>query len=248
MKIEEVKKAHCTPVDDPYYPEPPYEYKNTENLVVVYETYKEQIEAVLPEPLKPAGNNRASACFMNFPDVSGLGPYHASAIFLEVEFDGEPGAYCPYLYMDSYAPIVCGREIWGHPKKNADISLMHLNDTMVGRISRNSVEAAVATLPYKYDHSSIEELEEEMAPSPLYNLKVIPSVEGGTPAVLQLTSVVSEDVTIWDCWKGPATLELRPNVHLPMYRIGVKKLLGGYYFRKDSKLPYGKVVYDYLNP
>lgn len=245
MRVEEVRKQFGMPFDNPLYPRPPYEYKNGKILMVLYRTTRKQIEAILPEPLMPGRHNYAMVQIMDFPDVSGFGPYMEALTIVEAELDGKQGVYCPYIYVNSDSPLAAGREIWGNSKKMADISLTHQNDTTVGKVSRNSVPIASASLPYKYEHSSMEEIEEKSPISPMYTLKIIPGVEGNTD-IMQLTSVVLEDVKIKECWKGPATLELLPNTYAPMHKIGVEEVVEGYYFIVDWNLPWGKVEYDYL--
>ena len=40
---------------------------------------------------------------------------------VRVSFRGETYLYCPFIYTDAEAPMAAGREVWGWPKKMADL-------------------------------------------------------------------------------------------------------------------------------
>src|SRR3546814_20356739 len=68
----------------------------------------------------------------------------------------------------------------------------------------------------------------------------------GTPAIRQITSRRLTDVTVHECWEGPCTVELRPNIQAPVYRLPVVEMLNAFYWRADFTLVRGEVLHDYL--
>ena len=77
------------------------------------------------------------------------------------------------------------------------------------------------------------------------NLKVIDHIDG-RPAIRQLTSRKLANIVVHECWKGPCTVELRPNAQAPVYRLPVLEALTGFYWRADFTLVPGQIIHDYL--
>ena len=49
-----------------------------------------------------------------------------------------------------------------------------------------------------------------------------------------------------ECWRGPATVELRPNPQAPVFRLPVVEPLEAFYWRADFTLVTGEIIHDYL--
>ncbi len=79
------------------------------------------------------------------------------------------------------------------------------------------------------------------------NLKLIPDVDGSL-AIAQLVAYEVCDVTVKGAWSGPASLQLFHHANAPVAELPMLKSLGGVHFITDLTLPYGRVMYDYLNP
>jgi acetoacetate decarboxylase len=77
------------------------------------------------------------------------------------------------------------------------------------------------------------------------NLKAVNHIDG-TAAIRQITSRKLTDMTVHECWVGPATVELRPNAQAPVFRLPVLEPLEAYYWRADFTLVAGEIVHDYL--
>ena len=77
------------------------------------------------------------------------------------------------------------------------------------------------------------------------NLKAIDQIDG-TPALRQLTARRLGSLTVHECWSGPCTVELRPNVQAPLYRLPVVEMLEGFWWRADFTLVPGRILHDYL--
>ena len=49
-----------------------------------------------------------------------------------------------------------------------------------------------------------------------------------------------------ECWRGPCTVDLRPNAQAPLYRLPVLDMLDGFYWRATFTLVPGIILHDYL--
>ena len=237
-----------TPFDNPLYPHFPLEMRNVEILTAFYRTDPEAARRLIPAPLEPAGDVVIVHIY-HMHDADSFGDYFESAVQLPVTLPGAAvtGAYSPYLYLGSDGAVAVGREVYGQPKKGGDPRLEARGDLFVGTVSRNGIDVITATLPYKQRRADPAELLRHGDFRTNINLKVITGIDGQI-AIRQLTARRFEDVRIHECWSGPATVELRPNAQAPVYRLPVREMLTGYYWRTDFVLPYGQVLHDYLAP
>jgi acetoacetate decarboxylase len=53
-------------------------------------------------------------------------------------------------------------------------------------------------------------------------------------------------VSIHECWTGPCTVELRPNIQAPVFKLPVREMGNGYFWKADFTLVQGEIVHDYL--
>ena len=77
------------------------------------------------------------------------------------------------------------------------------------------------------------------------NLKAVDHIDG-RPAIRQLTSRSLADVKVSECWRGPSTVELRPNAQAPVHRLPVREMLDSYYWSASFTLVPGVILLDYL--
>jgi acetoacetate decarboxylase len=61
-----------------------------------------------------------------------------------------------------------------------------------------------------------------------------------------LTARRLTDVVVHECWTGPCSVELRPNVQAPVWRLPVMEALDGFFWRADFTLVAGRILLDYL--
>jgi len=158
------------------------------------------------------------------------------------------------MYLDDEAPLTCGREIWGFPKKYGHPHLRVVHDTLTGTLHYDDERVAMGTMAYKTKNLIANPLHAEMSnPEKIIekltktqiNLKLIPSVNGELE-IAQLVAYNMCDATIKGAWSGHARLHLVPHVNAPVADFPVIKVLGGSHFIADITLPYGRVVHNYL--
>jgi acetoacetate decarboxylase len=177
-------------------------------------------------------------------DADWFGVYGESAIQIPAvhEASGTAGAYSPLLFVESDGAVAAGREIYGQPKKGATITLAPEGDLLVGRVTRNGIDVLTATMPYKQRQATAADLEAHASFRTNLNLKVVPSVDGEGAAVAELTARTLEDVVVHEAWRGPGTVELRPNAQAPVHLLPVRDVVEAFHWRVDFTLAYGRVL------
>lgn len=234
-----------TPADAPHVPPFPFSYRNAEILTLAYRTSDRAIEEVLPEPLEPTSDVVVIHIY-KLNDTDWLGPYTESNVMVGARLPGTAeGAYSPWLFLSSGAGVAQGREVHGQPKKDAKVKLKARGDAWVGQVKRNGIDVITGTLAYKQKRCQPDALRKYIDFGLNINLKSVDHIDG-RPAIRQLTGRRFADVTIHESWEGPCTVEVRPNVQAPVFRLPVLEMLDGFYWRADFTLVPGVILHDYL--
>lgn len=232
-----------TPFGAPLVPRFPLRMRNTEILTVVYRSEPAAIERMLPAQLSALGDLVLVHVY-RMHDADWFGAYGESAIQIPVLHgaSGTVGAYSPLLFVEGDGAVAAGREIYGQPKKSGVISLEPAGDLLVGRVQRNGIDILTATMPYKQEQGTAADLERHAAFQTNINLKVIPAVDGSGASVCEITARTLADVEVHEVWKGPGTVELRPNAQAPVHLLPVLEVLEAFHWRVDFSLVYGEVI------
>jgi acetoacetate decarboxylase len=255
MKIDQILRKPAMPAASPSYPRGPYRFVDREYMIVVYESESDAIRDALPEPLEPDGSNQVLYEFIKMPDSSGFGDYTESGVVIPATFKGETVNFTAQMYLDCHPPIAGGREIWGFPKKLGHPKLQIQHDTLTGVLNYAGVTVAIATMAYKHENlicpdrgipiaCDVEGIVKKLQKTQV-NLKIIPDIDG-SPKIVQLVGYNLEHITVKGAWEGPARLVLFPHVNAPVADLPVKRVLTGLHFTADLTLPYGRVLFDYL--
>ena len=243
-KQELLKQAFSMPLSSPAYPRGPYRFVNREFFIITYETDKEALQAVVPEPLEVI-DPIVKYEFIRMPDSNGFGSYTESGQVIPVRYKGEAGGYVHSMYLDDLPPIVAGRELWGFPKKLATVSLTVEADTLVGKLKYGDIYVAIGTMGYKYYPLDHEESKKAIS-APNFMVKIIPHVDG-TLRICELVRYCVTDVVVKTAWSGPAALQFFSHALAPVASLPVKRVISAAHILTDLTLPYGEVAFDYLS-
>jgi acetoacetate decarboxylase len=232
-----------TPYGAPLVARLPLRMRNTEILTVVYRSDPGAVERIVPNPLRPLGDLVLVHVY-RMHDADWFGVYGESAIQIPVVHaaSGTRGAFSPLLFVEGDGPVATGREIYGQPKKAGTITLEPHGDLLVGRVMRNGIEIITATTPYKQRQGTPDDLERHASFRTNLNLKVIPAADGTGTSVAEITARTLADVEIHEVWKGPGTVELRPNAQAPVHLLPVLEVVEAFHWRVDFSLVYGEVI------
>lgn len=240
------KWGRFMPAQNPQSQIGPWYYRDTECMVIEFETDADAALAVLPpevELLEPA----TAFMVIETNHWTTLGPYSEVYLGILCTLDGEVYGFAPGVYVTGENSQIVGREVFGFGKKRPDkIELIsHGNGT---------VEAIMDVLPGdRALRASMMPAKNEPADSlaalPLLCLRIVPDAEGGPkPALAQLVvaSFVAEPIIGSDgraeVYTGPGNIALNApsDVQFP-----VNAVTKATYARFNAVLPYPKVLKTY---
>ena len=240
---QNAEQEYSMPRTAPLYSAPPFQFRDNRIITILFETTPEVIQALVPKPLVP---NLDNLIFIYIGNLNIEPPaavsYMEAGIGVPVSFSKTIGNYAVYLYLDKVVPIVGGREIWGFPKKDADITFIKEGDKITAEVVRNGITLVNASLQLT---EQIDPIPSQPNP-PWFNLKLIPSVKKNAPPdVMQLTSTLVNSEPK-ELHRGKAALEFSSSPSDPLGKIKVIKIVNATYTVNDFLLDYGDVLYDYL--
>ncbi|MFW9938805.1 MAG: acetoacetate decarboxylase family protein, partial [Candidatus Thorarchaeota archaeon] len=92
-------------------------------ITALWETKEEIVERLLPPPLEPISKPIAFCFIANYPSTNQGLPYHEGALILRCQFEGVMGNYYLAMPVTDDRAMIGGREIFGFPKKMANVHL-----------------------------------------------------------------------------------------------------------------------------
>lgn len=226
------------------------DFYDAEMLMVFWETKPEIIARLLPPPLKPADNPIAMAFVANYPATNFDVVYKESALFIRAEFDGEEGNYCLAMPVTNDIAMAGGREVFGFPKKMADIHFKKEGKAVNGWTERRGVrfmEVNATLTGQPNDPGALTLLQNETDDEGTirgvsYNFKHFPGPEPSTldydPRLVKQDTLLKPKVLEI----GEAEIILKHSDYDPWTEVEVVKMLGGIYSVGDNSMLAGKVV------
>ncbi|KKN45547.1 hypothetical protein LCGC14_0682000 [marine sediment metagenome] len=237
---------YSIPIQCGLYPPPPYFYNNIRSLNIGFRCPIDIKRKFIPHELKPIGE-LDNFTIIEYPE-STIGPYNEVVVSLSCQYKDKPGTYLVNLYVDSDIAFAAGREIWGYPKKMAEIKLSVIKDNIItGSLKRREItlfdtEVELDTKIIDVNFNKLNEMK-----TPTYTLKIIPDVaDNKAPLIRQLTVNYSNIRSFFRMQKikkiNFINFEYSKYDILYDYLNDAERDLGGNYYENCMELTNGEVV------
>ncbi|MHA1986622.1 MAG: acetoacetate decarboxylase family protein [Promethearchaeota archaeon] len=229
------------------YPPPPILYYDARVVALFIQCAPNIKKHYLPPELKPIENSFDMFLILEYPNTS-IGPYNEAVLLLSSTYKEKPGVFVFSIYVNDDVALTAGREIWGIPKKLAEINL--------SQIKKNKIRGTVVRRGTKLFDINVDILESEPGLNPkkmfedlpFYNLKLIPDIANNAkPALRQLTETslkiekVHKQNAAFPNYLKSYSSQL--DISHELIKEAIKDL-GGFYAVYDSILPNGKILED----
>jgi acetoacetate decarboxylase len=227
------------------YPPPPIVYKNARALALMFQCKPEMKQKYLPPELKSIEYSLDTLIILEYPDTS-IGPYNEAVLILSCTYKNKPGNYVYSIYVDDDVALAAGREIWGIPKKIAEIKLSEIKkNKIIGSATRRGKKVFDISAQITDNEPGLNP--RDMFESlPFYNMKIIPDIADNTkPALRQLTETYLKIDKI-RIQNGALSnyLKSQESQYDTSYKVLNDRMkdLGGFYAVYDCLLPNGKIL------
>jgi acetoacetate decarboxylase len=248
-----------SPEFSPPYPPLPHHFGKTYGIQILCQAPKGAITRALARPLEPVGDADLFVLLMGWsPNCEGYN-VHEIAINAPVKWKNSTGNTTLIEYIDSDMGLITGREVWGWPKKMADITWTQTATgwTVAANKLKDQNSIPLMKVEYKISNSTPEVKWPDMGPT--YLVKRIPNASPTVPPLTQLVCVgcnlpprgsspvmpLAPKGT-----KGFATVKFFDGPHDPLTFFGPVKVLDAKMSitepsSTDSGLGLGEVVYEW---
>lgn len=236
------------PDRSPLFKPPPRHYQGYRKLSVYCEADVTGLRAALPAGFE-AASQVIEVFVMHCPAVHDLanpemGPraYNEAGVVAHVRYGELTGGHVLYELVTSDDAMAGGREIWGYPKKLAEVRFEELGDgrmeASAHRLGRCLVD--VAFTPGECDL-------QKPALQPRIQVKRIPRADGGGFDVDQVIVNRLAAAEVHEHRLGSARIELggAPNMD-PLYELAPGRVLGAELVVADIHLEWGAIHEDRL--
>lgn len=204
---------------------PPWHYSG-EIISVDFTAAPGRVAALLPPGMDPAGDGACSFVFADWCSASELddriradparGQYREAYVILYGTFDGKPAGRVAYIWVDSDLSLVRGL-IQGFPKKMGAIAMTRPVELGQGGVRKevgsrfaahvSSLGRRLCTLAVTLDSEADKPFPRGIA-TPLLHTRLWPAIDGGPPAVHELSRATLKGFECGRVFSGPAELEL----------------------------------------
>ncbi|PJK18213.1 acetoacetate decarboxylase family protein [Mycolicibacterium goodii] len=236
-------QSYGLPVLSPLYTEPPFEYRDAWQQLILFRSDPDVIRKLLPAELEPAPDGDLNLTLSRF-HVSGFGSYNEAILCAAATLRGEPVNHALYLILDNDIAVCGGREIWGFPKKIGRLTFDERDGVMTTSVERGGIDLISASIEVGpllannvLDDASLS----------YTNFKLIPSVKNGAPPeVQQLTKTTLTNFELKRIYRGRATLNFNESPVDHLSKLPIREIVDAFYYNADFTLGDGEVVHDYI--
>ncbi len=222
----------------PLYPKLPYHYKGFEKVSVFCRADVDKLKRHIPKEFELTSDIFEVFVLKN-NEIDGLKPYSEGGIVIPCKYNGIEGATVAYEYVTTDDALCAGREIWGYPKKLAEVSFEREGKSIKATCSRDG--GKLINISFHEDDTKNFEIPTF---SPRLQVKRMTHPEKLETDVNFIIKNELENPETKLSVNGNAELEIRGNSADPLDQLGFKGIIGSNYSEGTFTLTYGKVLKD----
>lgn len=178
-----------SPEFSPPYPPLPHHFNNNHELRFLCQAPQGAVSRALPQPLEQADNKDLFVLQMGWsPDCEGFN-VHEIQINVPVRWQDKTGSTTLIEYIDSDMGLIAGREIWGWPKKMADITWTQTAAGWTVTCSKQKDQGGIPLMKVAYTIYDTTPDCEWPVMFPVYLVKRIPNASAAVPPLTQLVRI-----------------------------------------------------------
>jgi acetoacetate decarboxylase len=248
------------PVIDP----PPW-YYGGDVMHLSFKADEGRVRKLIPAPLELGPNPGEGAvwfvewvsCSGSRPDLAFMNPersyYKECIILLKCEYQGIPGYFVPYIWVDNDFTLVRGF-VQGFPKKLARVfitKLHHLTPIVGGKREGARMKGICEAHAERIVEGSMvfkrQAKPSEAPPVRFYLLRHFPDIEDpARPAVLELTASIVTDARVADVWVGDGDVRFMESPFEEVADLGRVEAKEAFYFSMGITITGGQVLHKYV--
>jgi len=220
----------------PLYDELPYHYKGYRKLSAFCRTDPEALARALPDGFEPA-SDLMEVFVMDVPDGGPLGAYQEGGIVVPCRYGDLTGAHVLYEHVSTDDSLCVGREIWGYPKKLAEVGWTEAAD---GAIEADITRRGHRLIAMSFRSGEAEFDKPQMQPR--LQVKRFPRVDGKGFDVDQVIINELGGAALHERRTGACEVTLGGSAEDPLHELPVHEVIGAEFIVGDFLLGTGEVL------
>jgi acetoacetate decarboxylase len=244
--------------------DPPPWYYGGDVMHLVFKGDVGAMAALLPPPLEMGPRpGEGVVWFVEWvsasaarPDLAYINPersiYRECIVMIQCSFNGEPGYYVPYIWVDNDFTLMRGF-IQGFPKKLGNVYITKLHDLMPvvgGRKPGARMKGICAAHGERIVEGSLvlsRPIEPgEVPPVKFYLMRHLPDFgEAGRLSVHEIVMSTVTDARVANAWAGEGEVAFMPSDFEEVAEFGDVEVLGGYSYSLGITITGGRTLYRY---
>ncbi len=185
-------RANFVPSPDfsPPYPPLPHHFNDNHDLQILCQALPGAVRRVLPPPLQPSDNDRDLFVLQMgwSPDCEGFN-VHEIQINVPVRWQDKVGSTTLIEYIDSDMGLIAGREIWGWPKKMAEIVWKQTVSGWTVTCKKQKDQSSLPLMKVRYTRADSNPAVVWPVMMPVYLVKRIPNASLTVSPLTQLVCI-----------------------------------------------------------
>lgn len=222
----------------PLYTAPPFRYRGVRVVYAWAKARPDGIRRALPPAFEPVGD-MIQFFVMHTPDAGALGSYDEGGVVIPCRHGDLIGAHVAYEYVSADDSLCVGREIWGYPKKLAEVAFTEEGGRIRGTVSRRG-----QTLIDIGFEAGGAEVANKPALQPRLQVKRFPRADGRGFDMDQIIRNDLKDAEFVEQRHGICSVALGHSEEDPLGELGPIEVLGGEFTIANFILDYGTVLSD----
>ncbi len=204
------------------------EFLDRRGVTVRFETDPDVVEHVLPPGLEPT-DPIAEVDVLEVGRSNCVGAFAGGALYVRARHGDREGRYCLAMPMTTDAAITWGRELFGEPKKRAEVTFEKDGADVRGRIDRHG-ETVVDIQAEVTDEGDTGTTE-----GTVFHYKHLPDPTGEGLQFDPVLVGVTFETEIHRLVTGTGTAELRSTTHDSFGDLPIEETLGAVYSEGDIR-------------
>ena len=220
-----VRQGSSMPVHAPLIPDPfvPYHCPRNATLFAICRGDKRIFARYLKDTPFEIASDLFVVSVSDFSNCDKI-PYMDAAVVLPVTFRGRPGGHYFFEYENDDRAIAAGRDLWGYPKKYAEIALERRGKTARGAAVRHGKTIIDISVDFSRPVADLP----TVPLTPHFNLHVQPRADGpGWLSKRVIERDTSPDFELLSRATGRAKVKLRGLPQDPLHEFAPLEVLGG---------------------
>ena len=201
-------------------------FLNAQMLQVEFLSTPEAVSEVLPPGLEPLAEPTVVAALGRWQSNC-VGDFSGGAIYVACSAGNIEGAYTLAMFMNTDSSVVFGRDVFGEPKKIAQMALAPRSGGMTGWIERHGKRLIEIEADLGEDQGPIR------GKRARFNVKATPSADGIGLEHDAVVTVADFELDFWTSRAGSGVLRLGGTIHDPLDELDVVEVRRATYVEGD---------------